>query len=104
MDPPPRFLILASDGFSDLCSDSDSPSVSDQKLKQILSTWAYSMSLLNPPHSVTDAMPWSKDDNMALRLLRRVLGGDDRFGVSRVLTLDMDKAWIDDTSIVVMTI
>jgi pyruvate dehydrogenase phosphatase len=41
---------------------------------------------------------------MALRLLRKVLGGDDRFGVSKVLTLDMDNAWIDDTSIVVMTI
>jgi pyruvate dehydrogenase phosphatase len=42
-------------------------------------------------------------DNMALRLLRRALGGD-RYSVSRVLTLDMDVAWIDDTAIVVQTL
>jgi pyruvate dehydrogenase phosphatase len=42
-------------------------------------------------------------DNMALRLLRRSLGGD-RYSVSRVLTLDMDVAWIDDTAIVVQTL
>ena len=41
--------------------------------------------------------------NMALRLLRRALGGD-RYSVSRVLTLDMDVAWIDDTAIVVQTL
>jgi pyruvate dehydrogenase phosphatase len=39
--------------------------------------------------------------NMALRLLREALGGDDCFSVSRVLTLDMDVAWIDDTAIIV---
>lgn len=41
--------------------------------------------------------------NMALRLLRRTIG-DDRFAVSKVLTLDMDEAWIDDTALVVATI
>ena len=41
---------------------------------------------------------------MALRLLRQVLGGEDCFSVSRVLTLDMDVAWIDDTAIVVQTL
>jgi len=40
---------------------------------------------------------------MALRLLRRALG-EDRFSVSKVLTLAMDEAWIDDTTLVVMTI
>lgn len=41
---------------------------------------------------------------MALRLLRRMLGGEDRYSVSRVLTLDMDEAWIDDTAIIVQTL
>lgn len=104
MNPLPRFLILASDGFSDLCSDVDAPSTSHERMKRIISSWAYSMSLLHPPKCVTDALPWSKGDNMALRLLRIALGGEDRLTVSKVLTLDMDEAWIDDTSIVVMTI
>jgi len=48
----------------------------------------------------TGAKSW----NMALSLLRKALGGEDRFSVSRVLTLDMDVAWIDDTAIVVQTL
>ena len=92
----PRFLILASDGFLDLCES--------EGQKRIIESWANSMVSRNPPESVTDAKPWSQQDNMALRLLRRIVGGDDRFGVSRVLTLEMDGAWIDDTSIVVQTL
>ncbi|PPQ82353.1 hypothetical protein CVT25_008314 [Psilocybe cyanescens] len=94
--PLPRFLILASDGFTDLCSG--------EGQKRIIESWARSMVANNPPETVTDAVPGSRQDNMALRLLRRAVGGEDRFGVSRVLTLDMDVAWIDDTSIVVQTL
>ena len=104
VNPLPKFLILASDGFADICSDADPPSTSNKKLKQIVASWAYSMSLVRPPMTDTDSVPWSTEDNMALRLLRRAIGGEDRPGVSKVLTLDMDGAWIDDTSIVVMTI
>jgi len=94
--PLPRFLILASDGFADLCDG--------EGQKRIIESWARSMVMRNPPESVTDSEPGSRHDNMALRLLRRAVGGEDRFGVSRVLTLDMDVAWIDDTSIVVQTL
>ncbi|KAF8810039.1 protein serine/threonine phosphatase 2C [Phlegmacium glaucopus] len=96
MNPLPRFLILASDGFSDLCEG--------EGQIRIVESWANSMVSQNPPESVTDAKPWSQQDNMALRLLRRTIGGEDKFGVSRVLTLEMDGAWIDDTSIVVQTL
>jgi len=92
----PRFLILASDGFADLCEG--------EGQKRIIESWARSMVTRNPPKSITDSEPGSRQDNMALRLLRRAVGGDDRFGVSRVLTLDMDVAWIDDTSLVVQTL
>ncbi|KAF8898213.1 phosphatase 2C-like domain-containing protein [Gymnopilus junonius] len=98
--PPPapgsRFLILTSDGFADLCEG--------EGQKRVIESWARGMVSRNPPESVTDSEPGSRHDNMALRLLRRAVGGDDRFGVSRVLTLDMDVAWIDDTSIVVQTL
>jgi len=96
MDPLPRFLILASDGFGDLCEG--------EGQTRIVESWANSMVSRNPSASVTDAKPWSPQDNMALRLLRRSVGGEDRYGVSRVLTLEMDGAWIDDTSIVVQTL
>lgn len=95
--PLPRFLILASDGFSALCDG--------ERQERVIESWARSMVARDPPASVTDAQPGSRMDNMALRLLRLALGGDDRFGVSRLLTLDVpDDSWIDDTSIVIRTI
>ncbi|RDB19349.1 [Pyruvate dehydrogenase [acetyl-transferring]]-phosphatase 1, mitochondrial [Hypsizygus marmoreus] len=88
----PRFLILSSDGFADLCTG--------EGQQRIVASWAASTA----PHSVVGASEPDKRDNMALRLLRRALGGEDRYSVSRVLTLDMDVAWIDDTAIVVQTL
>ncbi|KAF8894823.1 phosphatase 2C-like domain-containing protein [Infundibulicybe gibba] len=89
----PRFLLLFSDGFADLCSG--------EGQKRIIASWARAMAA-----SAQDVVPsTSKSErNMALRLLRRAVGGEDRYSVSRVLTLDMDVAWIDDTSIVVQTL
>ncbi|KAG6811213.1 hypothetical protein H0H92_008508 [Tricholoma furcatifolium] len=83
----PRFLILSSDGFADLCSA--------EGQQRIIESWAKDM----VDHGGGGGAP----DNMALRLLRRTLGGD-RFSVSRVLTLDMDVAWIDDTALVVQSL
>ncbi|KAF9533622.1 phosphatase 2C-like domain-containing protein [Crepidotus variabilis] len=93
------------DGLSaEAMASPTAPSSPSTNNPHIISSWAYSMSLVHPTECVADAEPWSKRDNMALRLLRRAVGGEDRYGVSKVLTLDMDEAWIDDTSIVVMTI
>lgn len=85
-----RFLVLSSDGFTDLCTG--------EGQTRILRSWAQA-SYEQPPER-------EYRDNMALKLLHRALGGDDRdrYSVSRVLTLDMEFAWIDDTSIVVQTI
>lgn len=103
----PRYLILSSDGFADLCSG--------EGQQRIIASWANSMAakadMSMLPARVLGvagtAMANGKSDgttdNMALRLLRRALGGD-RYSVSRVLTLDMDVAWIDDTAIVVQTL
>ncbi|KAF8061727.1 phosphatase 2C-like domain-containing protein [Lyophyllum atratum] len=93
----PRFLVLSSDGFSDLCTG--------EGQQRIVASWAQSM-VSQPFAGGAGLGAGAKDrpDNMALRLLRRALGGDDRYSVSRVLTLDMDVAWIDDTAIVVQTL
>lgn len=105
----PRFLVLASDGFTDI-SDGEG-------LETIISDWATHMvdnmtkvaQTSSPEYAIsvsplTPTPSGAESRNMALRLLRRALGGEDRRQVSRVLTLDMDMAWIDDTSIVVQTL
>jgi len=87
-----RFLVLSSDGFADLCSS--------EGQQRIITNWARGMAKNTNQATDTGAKSW----NMALSLLRKALGGEDRFSVSRVLTLDMDVAWIDDTAIVVQTL
>jgi pyruvate dehydrogenase phosphatase len=100
----PTFLVLASDGFADLCGNK-----TQQRL--VLETWARSLVELWYFGDVTeDAAGGSgrADDymctgNLALRLLRRALG-DNRLSVSKVLTLESESAGIDDTTIIVQTV
>jgi pyruvate dehydrogenase phosphatase len=92
---PQRYLVIFSDGFADLCSNCG--------LQRVLSSWAQEMNDLQVATVDADLGMRRKADNMALRLLRQALGGDDSFSVSRALTLDMDVAWMDDTAIVVQT-
>ncbi|KAG7086404.1 hypothetical protein E1B28_002359 [Marasmius oreades] len=125
----PRFLILSSDGFSDLCKGEGQQRIitdwakavvaegktsncafagvlnslssngnAESNINNILPTYPLS------PTSPTAPGTGSESRNMALRLLRRALGGEDKLRVSKVLTLDMDDAWIDDTAIVVQTL
>ncbi|KAJ6606203.1 phosphatase 2C-like domain-containing protein [Mycena vulgaris] len=83
----PRYLVLASDGFADLCRGSGQA--------RVLAAWA----AREASHA-----PGSAAGNLASRLLRQAIGGEDRAGVSCMLTLDMDGPWVDDTAIVVQTL
>jgi pyruvate dehydrogenase phosphatase len=78
------FLILCSDGLTDLHHPQGDREMVDD----------FAMTL--PSNR--------KELNLAVRLLRRAIGGEDRRKVSAVLTLDTDIPWIDDTSIVVQTL
>jgi pyruvate dehydrogenase phosphatase len=89
----PRFLILATDGFADSCGGDGQP--------RVIRNWARELAKSSKR---IPADSGGKSWNMALNLLRKALYGEDRFSVSRVLTLDMDVAWIDDTSIVVQSL
>lgn len=106
----PRFLILCSDGFSDLCSGEGQQSVITDWAKSMVTNKVMMMAASPPSLSPLSSSPMSptaagtESSNMALRLLRRALGGDDRSSVSRVLTLEMEGAWIDDTSVIVQTL
>ncbi|KAI9433847.1 protein serine/threonine phosphatase 2C [Lactarius indigo] len=46
----------------------------------------------------------AKGENLALRLLRRALGGEDLMSISQMVTLDMDTPWMDDTTIIVQAL
>lgn len=87
---PSRFLILSSDGFTDLCQGPGQ--------QKVIGTWAR-----NIQRNIGESTG-VKSGNLALRLLWQALGAEDNHSVSRVLTLDMDSSWIDDTAIVVQVI
>ncbi|KAF8191592.1 phosphatase 2C-like domain-containing protein [Mycena galopus ATCC 62051] len=82
----PHYLVLTSDGFTELCRTSGR--------ERVLAAWA----------TREAARPAPVDGNLASRLLRQAIGGEDRAGVSCMLTLDMEGPWVDDTAIVVQTL
>ena len=45
-----------------------------------------------------------EEDNLALGLLRRALGGEDLMSISQMITLDMESPWMDDTTIIVQAL
>ncbi|PFH53553.1 hypothetical protein AMATHDRAFT_137417 [Amanita thiersii Skay4041] len=93
----PHFLILASDGFTDLCG-------SQGEQVKLIKEWASNTCLESLSRGDEGVNNHDRaSNNMAMRLLRRVLG-EDCLSVSRVLTLDMETAWIDDTTAVVQTL
>ncbi|KAG2360416.1 phosphatase 2C-like domain-containing protein [Suillus spraguei] len=87
LDPSPRaprkYLILCSDGFTDICGTNQ---------RAIVDQWARAAARSNSREL--------DEKSLALRLLWQALGNDPT-SVSRVLTLNMDSPWLDDVSIVV---
>ncbi|KAF9234505.1 phosphatase 2C-like domain-containing protein [Melanogaster broomeanus] len=81
----PKYLVLCSDGFTDICGE-------DQR--RVIERW------LQHLDSSADCGGAS---NLALQLLWQGLGGDP-VSVSRALTLDSKVPWLDDISIVVQSL
>lgn len=86
------FLILCSDGLADLWSTT----FSDEQ--QMADEWGRVVA------DVVNKEGMSGKTNLALKLLRHSIGGEDVKSVSKVLTLDMKTPWIDDTTIVIQTL
>ncbi|KZT24007.1 protein serine/threonine phosphatase 2C [Neolentinus lepideus HHB14362 ss-1] len=82
------YLVLCSDGLTDLCDG--------LVVDRIEELWARDF--------VSGRLASGGYPNLALRLLRYVIGDRCTRKVSKVLTLDMDSPWIDDTSIIVQTL
>ncbi len=95
---PPRsagraFLVLATDGLSELYDG--------MSRAEMAADWARCIAEAAP----YEAQPThAKAENLALRLLRRALGGEDLLSISQMVTLDMDTPWMDDTTIVVQAL
>ncbi|KAG1725857.1 phosphatase 2C-like domain-containing protein [Suillus lakei] len=87
LDPSPRaprkYLILCSDGFTDICGTNQ---------RAIVDQWARA--------AASSSSRELDEKSLALQLLWQALGNDPT-SVSRVLTLNMDSPWLDDVSIVV---
>ncbi|EIW82990.1 protein serine threonine phosphatase 2C [Coniophora puteana RWD-64-598 SS2] len=89
-DSVQRFLMLCSDGLTDLYRYSVNQQIStlqqvaDRVVEQLTSEKA------------------SGADNKALALLRDAFGGDDDDCVSQLLTVEMTSRWIDDTTILIL--
>lgn len=85
-------LILSSDGLQDLYDSHDSQ-MSDQEMAD---RWV---------RVIGRRMRSSKDvdlqSNLALRLLRDAIGGNNIELVSQNLTLEMEDKWMDDVTILV---
>jgi pyruvate dehydrogenase phosphatase len=100
---PRSFLILATDGLSELY---DGAGRSD-----MVADWARCVA-----EAGTGAKAKAKvgtkgereegegEENLALRLLRRALGGEDLMSISQMITLDMETPWMDDTTIIVQAL
>ncbi|KAI0291425.1 phosphatase 2C-like domain-containing protein [Russula brevipes] len=89
---PRAFLVLATDGLSELY---DGAGRAD-----MVADWARCVA------EAAGAAPGKEREreNLALRLLRRALGGEDLVAISQMITLDMDTPWMDDTTIIVQAL
>ncbi|TFY81596.1 hypothetical protein EWM64_g2413 [Hericium alpestre] len=94
----PSFLILATDGLTELYDGWDRDEMAEDWARCIGSAH-YPQTKASGP---TTSAPGS--DNLALHLLRHALGGEDVVQVSQMLTLDMTTPWMDDTTIVVQAL
>jgi len=103
-------LILCSDGLTDLYEDRNLDE------EYYLKRWAAIIGESNVPPRQSLAPPSrppsraqntsmqspNSRNNLAIRLLRDAIGGNDLSRASANLTVEMEERWIDDTTIVVI--
>jgi pyruvate dehydrogenase phosphatase len=85
---PRSFLVLATDGLSELYDGLAGR-------EDMADDWA---------RCIAEAGRSPGKENLALRLLRHALGGEDLMYISQMITLDMETPWMDDTTIIVQAL
>ncbi|KZV72474.1 protein serine/threonine phosphatase 2C [Peniophora sp. CONT] len=86
---PRPFLLLATDGLRELYDGLEREEAAQQWVDAAGAAFG------------DDKSPSANPDNMALRVLRTALGGNDLEAVSQMITLEMESPWMDDTTVVV---
>jgi pyruvate dehydrogenase phosphatase len=96
VDGPRAALLLCTDGLLDLSDDRDPMSTAAAartaprtRVAMHAKTWF-------------EALCARGEENLALRVLRDALGGEDAVRVSRMLTVEMTGEWMDDTTVLVL--
>jgi pyruvate dehydrogenase phosphatase len=87
-------LLLCTDGLLDLSDDRDPARAARvipprERVAMHAKTWF-------------NALCTREEDNLALRVLRDALGGEDAVRLSSMLTVDSDIRWMDDTTVLVL--
>lgn len=95
----PRFLILMSDG----AVDDSVVNIRGETEIQSFQKWVEIVGArLNTEGAKQELPKRIPEDNLALAVLREVLGGANEEHLSAFLTLEMEGKWVDDTSIQVV--
>ncbi|KAL5527112.1 hypothetical protein ACEPAG_5903 [Sanghuangporus baumii] len=87
---PNQFLVLCTDGLPDLLE-----TIPPQGHPQ------YYVDAVIPPGTRNEQASFHLDDNIALRILKKALGGEDNNAVSQMISLQSDQPWLDDVTIIV---
>lgn len=100
---PGHFLVLCTDGLGDLHEDvrGRPQALAERYVRAVLGCEEHQQGRPISTTMTTNSTPFSIGENYALKLLRSALGGDDLDAVSQLLTVQTDKAWLDDTTIIV---
>lgn len=84
---PSQFLIMCSDGLPELFEGVPPSAIAQTYVDSIVSQ--------------DEAMAFDLSDNLALRLLKTALGGDDSNALSQMVAVESDRPWMDDVTILV---
>ncbi|KAL5488326.1 hypothetical protein ACEPAI_6434 [Sanghuangporus weigelae] len=87
---PSQFLVLCTDGLPDLLE-----TIPPQGYPQ------YYVDAVIPPGTRNEQASFHIDNNIALRILKKALGGEDNNAVSQMISLQSDQPWLDDVTIIV---
>ncbi len=96
---PRSFLILATDGLSELYDGAGRSDMVADWARCVAEAGAKEAVVVNGKEKESGV-----EENLALGLLRRALGGEDLMSISQMITLDMETPWMDDTTIIVQAL
>lgn len=92
---PRQFLVLCTDGLPELY---DELGLTDRQKAEL-----YVDAVVNGPGTRAGDI-FRLEDNLALRLLKSALGGEDAEALSQMVAVQSDEPWIDDVTVIVQTL